>query len=198
MATLLRRHVATSQVDLAMADMAALEKSGGGAGLTRLYVNLGKLLQKEMDALKKKGDSAGLRRTQQAYSKFLGALVASPSGQTFESLEWAGENLLALGNAPEAEAVFRRILDTFNKPDAKPKPLAPEQGLRTRLKLAAALREQGKHDEDKEILVCAGARVSALHRGDHGQGVMDRGDGPDSVLTKDRVLPRWPGKRARK
>ena len=153
MATLLRAHVATSQVNLAMSDMAALEKTGGGAGMTQLYVNLGKLLQKEMDALKKKGDSAGLKRTQQAYFQFLNALVASQSVQTFESLEWAGENLLNLGHAKEAEAVFHRVLDTYGKPDAKPKPLTPEQSLRARLKLAAALRDQGKHDDDKDILL---------------------------------------------
>ena len=64
---------------------------------------LGKLLEKEMDTLKKHGDSAGLARTQGAYQKFLAALVSSKSGQTYESLQWAGENMLKLGHPKEAE-----------------------------------------------------------------------------------------------
>ena len=71
MSNLLRAHVATSKVDLALADMATLEKAGGsGTGPAQLYFGLGKLLQKEMDRLKEKGDSAGLNRTQQTYQKF--------------------------------------------------------------------------------------------------------------------------------
>ncbi|MGE3819521.1 MAG: hypothetical protein AB7I30_08800, partial [Isosphaeraceae bacterium] len=42
--TLLRAHVATGQADLAVADMATLERAGStGAGLTQLYFRLGKL-----------------------------------------------------------------------------------------------------------------------------------------------------------
>jgi cellulose synthase operon protein C len=121
--------------------------------MTQLYYNLGKLLQKEMDALKKKGDTAGLNRTQQAYFKFLSALAASKSGQTFESLQWAGENMLTLGNAKEAEAVFRRILDSYGK-DEKflAQPGAADKLLRTRLKLAAALRTERNFGEAESLV----------------------------------------------
>jgi cellulose synthase operon protein C len=153
MATLLRAHVAVSQVDLALADMAALEKTGGGAGMTQLYFNLGKLLQKEMDALKKKGDTTGLKRTQQAYFKFLSALTASKSGQTYESLQWAGENMLNLGNATEAEAVFEQILKTYGKDDKfLAQPSAADKLLRTRLKLAAALRTAHNFGEAESLV----------------------------------------------
>ncbi|MFO0909378.1 MAG: tetratricopeptide repeat protein [Isosphaeraceae bacterium] len=151
--TLLRTHISTNQVDLALADMAALEKTGGGTNLTQLYFGLGKLLQSEMDALKKKGDSAGLSRTQQSYFKFLSALAASKSGQTFESLQWAGENMLAIGNAREAEGVFLRILETFGKEAAASSPGQPPDRLfRTRLKLSAAYRAQGKFAESEKLV----------------------------------------------
>jgi tetratricopeptide (TPR) repeat protein len=153
MADLLRAHVATNRVDQALADMAALEKSGGGAGLTQMYYSLGRLLQKELDALKKRGDRAGLERTQQAYQKFLAALADSKSGQTFESLRWAGDGMLALGNAKQAEEVFRRALDAFDKdPAFRDQPNSAGRRLLTRLSLAAALRGQEKFDEAASLI----------------------------------------------
>ncbi len=96
-----------------------------------------------MDSLKQKGDSVGLTRIEQAYQKFLDALALSKTGQTYDSLEWAGENMLSLGNAKEAGEVFNRILDKFGKdPEFLARPGADTQLLRTRLKLAAALRGQ--------------------------------------------------------
>jgi tetratricopeptide (TPR) repeat protein len=140
MAALLRAHVATDKVDLAMQDMAALEKVGGG-GLAQLYFSLGKLLEKEMDALKQKGDTAGFAKTQQNYLKFLRALAGSTSGQTYESLEWAGENMLKLGEAQEASGIFKdKIIE-------KIKDLPPDKLFRTNLKLANALRDQKQWTE---------------------------------------------------
>lgn len=153
-AALLRAHIGTNQVDKAIADMGTLEKAGtGGAGLTQLYLKLGKLLETEMEALKKKGDGAGLNRIRSAYLQFLTALANSKSGQTYESLEWAGENLLTLGNPKEAEGVFRRVLKTY---EADPKFLSvPGSGdrlLRTRLKLSASLRGQGNFGEAETLI----------------------------------------------
>lgn len=152
-ADLLRAHVGTSQVDLAMADMGKLEKAGGGGSLTQLYYSLGKLLEKEMDALKKKGDSAGLNRTQSAYLKFLTALAGSKSGQTYESLQWVGENMLTLSQPKEAEAVFRQVLKAYEK---DPKFLAvagaDDRLMRTRLRLAAALRGQRNFTEADTLI----------------------------------------------
>jgi cellulose synthase operon protein C len=153
MSALLRAHVGVSQTDLAMADMAALEKAGGGGNLTQLYFSLGKLLEQEMERLKKKGDSAGLNRTKQAYLKFLGALAGSKSGQTYDSLQWAGENMLKLGNAKDAEPVFKNILETYEK-DQKflAAPGSGDRMLRTRLRLSAALRGN-KNFKDAEALI---------------------------------------------
>ncbi|MDR3636162.1 MAG: tetratricopeptide repeat protein [Isosphaeraceae bacterium] len=145
MADMLRAHVATDKVDLAMQDMASLEKVGGG-GLAQLYFGLGKLLEKEMDALKQKGDTAGFAKTQQNYLKFLRALAGSTSGQTYESLEWAGENMLKLGEAKEASEIFKdKILD-------KLKDLPADKVYRTNLKLANALREQRQWDEASKLV----------------------------------------------
>ncbi len=145
MSNLLRAHVATSKVELALADMATLEKAGGSAqDRAQLYFGLGKLLQKEMDRLKEKGDSAGLERTQQTYQKFLTALASSKSGQTYESLRWAGENMLVLGNPKEAAGVFDSILEKYGKDEAF---LSAEGGrgriMWIQLKRATALREMG-------------------------------------------------------
>jgi tetratricopeptide (TPR) repeat protein len=145
MSDLLRSHVATNQVDLALADMNALENSGGGGeSLTQLYFSLGKLLEKEIDRLKAKGDSAGLNRTQQAYQKFLEALANSKSGQTYESLQWAGEQMLLLSRSKEAGAVFDRVLEKYGKDPA----FLEAQGgreriMRTELRRASALRFEG-------------------------------------------------------
>lgn len=139
MADMLRCHVATDKVDLAMQDMASLEKVGGG-GLAHLYFSLGKLLEKEMDTLKQKGDTAGYNKTQQNYLKFLRALAASTSGQTYESLQWAGENVLKLGEAKEAAEIFNKVLTDI-------KDLPADKVFRTNLKLAHALRDQKQWTE---------------------------------------------------
>ncbi len=146
MSDLLRAHVASNQVDKALADMASLEKSGAaGVGLTQLYFRLGKLLEKEIDRLRTKGDSAGLNKTQQAYQKFLDALARSSSGQTYESLEWAGESMLTLGNAKEAGALFEKVLQKYGQDQAfLATPDGPKAILRTKLKQSAALRDQGE------------------------------------------------------
>lgn len=138
MAALLRAHINSGQVQQAQADMAALEKAGGGS--TQLYFGLGKLLQKEMDTLRSKGDSAKLARVQADYQKFLSALINAKTGQTYESLQWAGENMLTLGNPKEAGAVFLRILETAAKEPSFLGQSANERLLRTKLKQAAALR----------------------------------------------------------
>jgi tetratricopeptide (TPR) repeat protein len=142
---LLRALVATGKVEQALAAMATLEKAGGNdQDRAQLYFSLGKLLQKELDRLRERGDSAGLNRTQQAYQKFLSALAESKSGQTYESLRWAGENMLVLGNPEGAVKVFDRILQRYEKDQAF---LAAEGGagriLVVKVKRAAALRAMG-------------------------------------------------------
>jgi TolA-binding protein len=145
LSSLLRALVATGKVDQALAAMASLEKAGGSdKDRAQLYFSLGQLLQKELDRLREKGDSAGLNRTQTAYQKFLSALAESKSGQTYESLRWAGDNMLAVGNPEEAVKVYDRILERYGKDEAF---LAAEGGrgriMLVQVKRAAALRATG-------------------------------------------------------
>jgi tetratricopeptide (TPR) repeat protein len=87
---------------------------------------------------------------QQAYRSFLTALCESKSGQTYESLQWAGESLLALDAGAEAEKVLQRVLDeSISNPSFLSQAGGKERVLRTKIKLASALRAQGKVDKAK-------------------------------------------------
>ena len=146
MADLLRAHIATNQVDLALADMATLEKAGGGGGsLTQLYFSLGKLLEKEMDALKKKGDSAGLNRTQTAYQKFLTALVEQQVGPDLRVAP-VGRREHAHARQPPRRprpSSTRSSRPSRTTPSSSPPPGPATGSCSTRLKLAAASAARG-------------------------------------------------------
>ena len=79
----------------------------------------------------------------QSYKAFLTTLAESKTEQTYDSLQWAGEGLITLGAYAEAEKVLRRVLTEFTQ---DPQFLQQASGrgrlLRTKLKLAAALRGQ--------------------------------------------------------
>jgi tetratricopeptide (TPR) repeat protein len=146
---LLLAQINDGKVESAIATMKALEESGSGAGRAQLYFKLGKLLETELDKMKARNDMASLKRMQDFYRSFLTALTDSKAGQTYESLQWAGESLLSLGASKEAETVLRRVLaDAINNPSFKDQP-GQQRILRTKLKLAAALRSQGVEDAKK-------------------------------------------------
>jgi tetratricopeptide (TPR) repeat protein len=151
-ATLLAQ-INSGQVEAAIASMKTLEQAGSTAGRTQLYFKLGKLLERELDRLREKKDQAGLQRMQQAYRSFLTALTESKGGQTYESLQWAGESLLALGAGAEAEKVLQRVLDeSINSPTFLSSSGGKERVLRTKIKLASALRAQGKFDKASSLV----------------------------------------------
>jgi tetratricopeptide (TPR) repeat protein len=113
-------------------------------------MKLGKLLERELDRLRDKKDTTGLKKTQQVYRSFLTALTESQSGQSYESLQWAGESLLALDAGADAERVLRRVLNDVVGNSAAPGESGPSARLlRTKLKLAAALRIQGRANRNK-------------------------------------------------
>ena len=146
---MLRAHVAAGKVDQAMADMKALEASGNGAANSaQLYFELGRLLERETEALRKRNDLARLNRTEQAYQKFLKALVANKTGQTFQSLRWAADNLLKLGAAEEASKVYANLVEFHAQdPEFLKNPNAANLILTTRIKQVAALRQIGRLNE---------------------------------------------------
>jgi outer membrane protein assembly factor BamD (BamD/ComL family) len=148
LAVKLRGHVGSGQVDLALGDMNTLEKANAGGDRAQLYFELGKLLEKEMENLRRKKNTQGLERTQQAYRKFLEALVNSKSGQTYESLMWAGSNLLKLGAADQAAGVFDQILKIYGEDSAfLAQPGASQRILLVKIRQVAALRGMGSFDE---------------------------------------------------
>ncbi len=151
---LLRAHVAAGKVDQAMNDMKTLEASGGTTtSSAQLYFELGRLLERETEALRKRGDVARLNRTEQAYQKFLKALVANKTGQTFQSLRWAADNLLKLGAADEASKVYTNLVDYYAKDaDFLKNPNATGLILATRIKQVAALRQTGQLNEAESSL----------------------------------------------
>jgi tetratricopeptide (TPR) repeat protein len=139
--------VNAGQVEPAIASMKALEQAGAGANKAQLYYKLGKLLERELERLRAKKDAKGLAAMQGSFRTFLKALTENKTGQTFESLQWAAEGLLSLDAGAEAEAVLNRILKETEGPEFLNQEGAAERRLRTRLKLAAALRIQKKYDE---------------------------------------------------
>ncbi|MGA2701146.1 MAG: tetratricopeptide repeat protein [Isosphaeraceae bacterium] len=148
-ATLLAQ-INSGLVEPAIVSMKALEQSGSTASRVQLYYKLGKLLERELDRLRATKDSNGLKKTQQDYRSFLTALSESQSGQTYESLQWAGASLLELDAGSDAEKVLRRVLnDAIGNPTFLNQPGGPERILRTKVKLAAALRSQGITDRKK-------------------------------------------------
>ncbi len=54
---------------------------------------------------KQKGSSAAYAQMHRSYKSFLTTLAGAKSGQTYESLEWAGERLVDLDAFKEAEEV---------------------------------------------------------------------------------------------
>jgi TolA-binding protein len=145
--------ISTSKVQEAIATMKTLEQAGGGASLTQLYLKLGKLLERELEALKQKGNTAAYAQMHQSYKVFLTTLAGAKSGQTYESLEWAGERLVDLDAFKDAEDVLRRVLKDYSQdPQFLQQPSGQMSMLRTRLKLAAALRGAGKFEEANSLV----------------------------------------------
>ncbi len=153
-ASILRGHVIENKVDQAIADMKTLEGIGGaGNSSAQLYLDLSRLLEREMDKLKQRKDANGLKKMEQSFQKFLKTLVEAKTGQTFQSLQWAADNLLKLGSPREANEVYTTLVDTYAKDPAFVKnPKSGELVYLVRLKKVAALREIGSLPEAEKLL----------------------------------------------
>ncbi len=149
----LTAQITSNQAQQAIATMKTLEQAGGRSNLTQLYLKLGRLLQRELDARRQRSTTTAFTQLQAAYKTFLTTLAGSKTGQTYESLEWAGESLLDLEAYQEAADVFQRVLKEFTQ-DSQflQQPDARNHLLRTRLKLAAALRGQGELDQADQLI----------------------------------------------
>jgi tetratricopeptide (TPR) repeat protein len=149
----LKAYITSGKIEPAIASMKSLEEAGGAAGRAQLYYRLGKLIEQELDRVREKGNAAALSGMHKAYRTFLTTLVESKTGQTFESLQWAGRSLLNLEAYQDAEKVFRRILNEFTQ---DPKFLQQASGatrlLLVRLGLCASLRGQNRLDEADDLI----------------------------------------------
>jgi tetratricopeptide (TPR) repeat protein len=153
MEALLTAYITSNQVQQAITSMKALEQVGGGRNLAQLYYRLGKLLERELESLRQKGDTAALTQMQRSYRTFLTTLAASQTGQSYESLDWAGASLLTLDAYEDAERVIRRVLTEFaEKPEYLQQPNGRRRLVLARVRLAAALRGQGKLDEANALV----------------------------------------------
>jgi tetratricopeptide (TPR) repeat protein len=152
---LTQTHLLDGQHERAIADMKALENLGADkAKLTQLYYQLSRRLQDEMKALDARNDRIGYQRMSQAYRQFLQALVGSEAGQSFDSLAFAGDALLTLSAAAEAEKVFDKILSAYeNDAEFLKQPQADARILRVRLAKARSVREQSHFDEAHKLIV---------------------------------------------
>jgi tetratricopeptide (TPR) repeat protein len=148
----LRAHIADGQADKAISDMKALEGiRGAGGSRTQLYLELSLMLKTELEAEQKKAYTTNLNKIRDAYAQFIQALADSKTGQTYDSLRFAGEQLLMLGRAPEADKIFDRILadPTLTKGTT---PQERNKMLIVRLRKVEALRKQGRFDEAESNL----------------------------------------------
>ena len=164
----LRAYVATQQLDKAEQTMNALEKAGGVANLTAIYISLGRQLEESLSRIRAEGNREQAAKVARGFESFLARISARPAGEiTFNSLCWVAETLMSLGAAaapesgslsPEAQSdyqkaaeVYRRIIELC-RADEK---FAPKAGAATgvQIRLARCLRLLGKFDESLDLLV---------------------------------------------
>ena len=189
---LLQAHIADGQTNKAIEDMKLLEKAGGSkAKLTQLYLQLSRSLQKEMEAQLARKDKTGYNRTSEAYKKFLMALAESQSGQTFESLLFAGRSMLELGMAPEALGVFDRTLTLYEKnPEFLKTPNATALLVGLKIRKVEALRKTKKFEPGLELV---DKLIDAYPN--YPEPLMEKGylleDWATAERTKEKALGRW-------
>lgn len=164
---LLRTYVGLQDLDKARATMRELEKivgvGGGSASLTRIYLDLGKELEKEVQRLQTASDPR-LADVLKSFENFLQDMFQRKEGHDFSSLIWVAETYKALGEGLEkgdsaksenyfgkAVAALQMLLDTeAAKPGIIPSPAAH---LGVRLRLVMCKRRQRDFDSAHALIV---------------------------------------------
>jgi hypothetical protein len=163
---LLRAYVGLQDLDNARAAMRTLEKivgaGGGGASVTKVYLELGKELEKEVHRLQAAGDKR-LNDVLKSFETFLEDMFNRKEGQDYNTLNWIADtysNLgegLESGNPTKAESYFGKaaaavqlLLDTeAAKPGVIPAPAV----LAVKLKLVKCKRRQKAFDAAHQLVV---------------------------------------------
>ncbi len=99
--------VATQQLERAEATMQALDARSTAGGdsaesLTRIYVSLGRELEEQVGRLRATNQTEQLTRVLRSFELFLEKIAARESGNTFQTLNWVAETLLAMGTGLDA------------------------------------------------------------------------------------------------
>jgi hypothetical protein len=170
---LLRTYVGLQDLDKARETMRELEKivgtSGGGASLTKIYVDLGKKLQEEVGRLQAARDPR-LADVLKSFETFLGDLSGRKEGQDYNSLTWVGETYRSLGeglqqgDSARAEKYFSKAgeaLQALLDEEAKKPGTIPAGGvLGVKLKIVKCKRLQKDFDEAHKLMLAILAEKS--------------------------------------
>src|SRR5579872_575012 len=163
---LLRSFVGLQDLDKARAAMRELESivgtGGGGESLTRIYLELGKELQKEVERLQTARDSR-LAEVLKSFDTFLEDMSNRKEGHDFSSLIWVASTYRALGeglqqgDSSKAESYFARAVAALQQlldAEAKNPGTIPAGGLPgVQLRLVACKRLQKDFAEAHKTIV---------------------------------------------
>lgn len=172
----LRAYVSVGRPDDAEKMMNALDKEYAGedaAKLTRIYVTLGKELERQLADLpeEKKAERKTLLGS---FEKFLSRITQRSQGNTYATLNWIAETFYALGKGteargqptPDSKAYFGKAVDAYKKilaemekdkafgpQNSAEAPNAREQNtVRLRVKLANCTRRMGEFESSVATL----------------------------------------------
>ena len=163
-----RAYAAAQQLDKAQQTMMALEKTGGGPNLTRIYLGLGRQLEQSLERARAEGDRPRAEKLAQGFGAFLSQLSARPAKEVgFGTLNWAAKTFASLGASLDtddgkrpAEAdeyyqkaanAYRAILEACRADkDFVPR---PEAVYGIQMQLARCLRQMGEYAQSMDVLV---------------------------------------------
>jgi hypothetical protein len=162
----LRAYIGLADLDKARMTMRELEKiegaGGGGASLTRIYLDLGKELEKEVERLQA-GHDPRLADVIKSFETFLEDMSNRKDGQDLGSLVWIAETYKALGEGLEqgdsakAESYFGKAVAALEQlielGARQPGVIPPEALPGVELRIVRCKRRQKRFDEAHELLL---------------------------------------------
>ena len=160
---LLRGYVGTQKIDLALKAMEELESlSPDAEGVMRIYVQLGRELEKEIERLQKLGLTERLSSVRTSFDQFLNELYGRKDSMTAGSLIWIAETYYGLAKGlnddpAAATAYFEKAATTYqeiiNGAETKGASwLETERVVGVKLRLVNCRRRQGEFETAKELI----------------------------------------------
>lgn len=160
---LLRGYVGTQSIDLALTAMAELENlSPDAEGVMRIYVQLGRELEKEIERLQKLGLTERLLSVRTSFDEFLNELYNRKDSMTAGSLIWIAEtyNGLAKGLGDDQVAAtdyFDKASKTYleiieNAETRGANWLDSSRIVGVKLRLVNCRRQQGEFETAKKLI----------------------------------------------